>query len=197
MASGALSQWRSGRASRLDNLLGAHIAVGGSGAGRRRATEELNHALVLRLASEFQGFCRDLHDEAVGGLVQAVAPADPALQELLSIPYRTGRRLDRGNAEPGGLGHDFSMLGMTLWPDIRARYPCRGEEWRTKLALLNEIRNGLAHDDINRIARSRAVGWPPTLRSIRRWRNALDGLASAMDHVTDRYLQHVLNARPW
>jgi hypothetical protein len=197
MVSAALSEWRSGRKAKLNNLLGAHIAVGGSGVGRRWATEELNHALVLRLASEFQGFCRDLHDEAVGRLVETVAPANPQLQQVLVIPYRTGRRLDRGNAEPGGLGNDFGLLGMTLWPDIKAKYPVRGEEWRRKLELLNEARNGIAHDDATKLARVRSSGWPLTLPSIRRWRSALDGLAAGMDHVTKDYLQRLLNVTPW
>jgi hypothetical protein len=93
MVSAALSEWRSRRDAKLRNLLDAHIAVGGSGAGRRWATEELNHALVLRLASEFQGFCRDLHEEAVGRLVETAAPTDLQPQQVLAIPYRTGRRL--------------------------------------------------------------------------------------------------------
>lgn len=79
MVSAALTQWRTGRASKLSNLLSAHVAVGGSKAGRRWATEELNHAIVLRLASEFQGFCRDLHDEAVGfSLVPSLEMTPPS-----------------------------------------------------------------------------------------------------------------------
>src|SRR5688572_2674942 len=123
MVSAALSEWRSARDTRLNNLLGAHVAVGGSAAGRRGATEALNHALVLRLASEFQGFCRDLHDEAVRLLVETLAPGDLKLQEILARPYLAARKLDRGNAEPGGLGHDFGLLGMTMWPDLKRRYP--------------------------------------------------------------------------
>jgi hypothetical protein len=64
MTSVALNAWRSTRAGRLDRLRSAHTAIGGSGRGRRWVTEELNHALVLRLAAEFQGFARDLHEES-------------------------------------------------------------------------------------------------------------------------------------
>lgn len=58
MSSAALTSWRTDRAARLDRLVAAHAAVGGAGPGRRWVTEELNHALILRLASEFQGFAR-------------------------------------------------------------------------------------------------------------------------------------------
>lgn len=197
MPSAALGQWRSIRKSKLDNLLAAHVAVGGSNAGRRWATEELNHAIILRLASEFQGYCRDLHDEAVQVVVGVAAPADPRLRQVLALPYRSARRLDRGNAEPGGLGNDFALLGVTLWPDLRTRYPAKGPEWRRKLGLLNDARNGIAHDDADKIAGVTAAGWPLTLPSIRRWRSALDGLAEGMDHVVGDSLRHLVKVEPW
>jgi hypothetical protein len=34
--------------------------VRGANSGRRWITDELNHALILRLAAEFQGFARHL-----------------------------------------------------------------------------------------------------------------------------------------
>jgi len=197
VVSAALTQWRTGRAARLSNLLGAHVAVGGSQAGRRWATEELNHAIVLRLASEFQGFCRDLHDEAVGVLVGAVARNDPGLQRVLTVPYHANRKLDRGNAEPGALGIDFGLLGMTLWPDLKAGYPAKGPEWSRKLGLLNEARNGIAHDDTSKITKVQLAGWPLTMPSIKKWRSALDGLAGGMDHVTCDYLRKLLKVTPW
>ncbi len=164
--------------------MSAHIAVGGSRAGRRWATEELNHALVLRLASEFQGFCRDLHDEALGGLLLAVAPADSLMRKVLRFPYRTCRSLDRGNADPACLGNDFGLIGVRLWQELREKYPMRAEEWRSRLELLNDARNGIAHDDETKLAKVREAGWPLTLASVRKWRRALDGLAKAMDDVT-------------
>jgi hypothetical protein len=197
MVSAALASWSSSRAGRLDNLLGAHVVIAGSAPGRGWATEELNHALVLRLASEFQGFCRDLHNEAVEGLVRSVAPTDVGLQRVLAFPYLATRKLDRGNAEPGGLGHDFGLLGMRLWPELRTRYPVRGEDWRSRLAYLNEARNGIAHDDASKVESVRAAGWPLTVRSIRRWRQGLDGLATGMDHVVREYLWREVNVTRW
>ncbi|CRK60790.1 hypothetical protein [Alloactinosynnema sp. L-07] len=157
----------------------------------------MNHAILLRLASEFQGFCRDLHDEAVLALVAAVAPSNTQVRQVLSVPFRAARRLDRGNAEPGGLGNDFGLLGMTLWPDLKSRYPAKGDEWRRRLELLNEARNGVAHDDASKILKVHAAGWPLTLSSIKKWRTTLDGLAGGMDTVTSEYLHQLLGVRPW
>lgn len=64
MTSAALAGWQEERAERLAQLVDAHQSVGGSGPGRRVGTEQLNWALILRVASEFQGFARQLHTES-------------------------------------------------------------------------------------------------------------------------------------
>lgn len=192
--SAALTEWRGSRAERLDRLSSAQVAAG---AGRRLVTEELHHAILLRLASEFQGFCRDLHDEAIAALVTAAAPEDPRLRQVLTVPFVANRRLDRGNAEPGALGTDFGLLGMTLWPDLKARYPAKGAQWQRKLELLIMARNAIAHDDVGKLARVAAAGWSVGLTDIRRWRAALDGLAVGMDHVTREHLHRLVAVTPW
>ncbi len=75
-----LTRWRTIGRAEIDELINAHRAVGGSGPGRRTATWQINHALVVQLAAQFQRYCRDLHDECAGAMV-AAAPADyrPAL----------------------------------------------------------------------------------------------------------------------
>ncbi|WP_424183690.1 hypothetical protein ACOBQX_17080 [Actinokineospora sp. G85] len=196
MSSVALGQWQTTRSTSIENLFQAHGAVGGSTVGRRWATEELNHALVLRLASEFQGFCRDLHDEAVDVLV-GIVPGGRPVQRVFSAAFRAARKLDRGNAEPGGLGTDFALFGFELWPALRARYPSRGAEWSAKLTSLNKARNALAHDDQAKLAAVVANGWPLTLTSVRRWRSALDGLAVGMDHVLGSHLRLLIGTAPW
>lgn len=175
----------------------AHVIVGGSGAGRRWATEELNHAVVLRLASEFQGFSRDLHNEVVEVVVRLLSQGDSHLKEVLEQPYLSCRRLDRANADPGTLGNDFAMLGLEFWPDLKARYPAMGDRWRRSLEMLNGARNGIAHDDAKRLQGVHALGWPLTLASIRRWRNGLDGLALGMDDVTRRHIEKLWKVTPW
>jgi hypothetical protein len=76
---GAL-EWRRRRARELDELLAAHRAVGGTGRGRRYATAQLNRAYALAVAAPFQGFCRDLHTEAIDELVAVARPRRLALQ---------------------------------------------------------------------------------------------------------------------
>jgi hypothetical protein len=197
MASNALVEWRTVRSVRIDRLMQAHVLVGGVGSGRRWATDEINHALVLRLTSEFQGFCRALHDEAIVAIMDAVAMGDASLRDALRKVYTAARRLDRGNAEPGGLGSDFSLFNMRLWEALQIRYPARTRDWSRELELLNEARNALAHDDQAKLIKVRSAGWPATLESVRRWRGALDGLAAAMDEVTRDHLADMLKTTPW
>lgn len=86
---------------------------------------------------------------------------------------------------------------MEFWTKIKQRYPGRGQRWLAQLQLLNDARNGLAHDDLTKISRVVAAGWPLTLRSVHRWRNTLDGLAKAMDHVTREHLRQTFGTTPW
>jgi hypothetical protein len=195
--SAALALWKSDRATRLDRLLAAHKHVRMTNSGRRWVTDELNHSLILRLASEFQGFARELHDDASEAVVAALAPGDADLQAALLLPYTTGRRLDRGNADPGALHQDFGLFGVDLWSALHRRYPSRAPKWHRQLQLLNTARNGLAHDDGQRIRQVLASGWLLTLPFIHRWRIGLDGLATGMDDVIGHYVHQTLCVRPW
>jgi len=160
-------------------------------------TDELNHALILRLASEFQGFTRDLHDEAGLFVTRILAPGNQRLQVTLRIPCTANRKLSQGNADPGSLGTDFGLFGMQLWPALYARYPTRGPVWNKKLAALNTARNGIVHDDATKIAKVRAEGWTLTLQSVDRWKSALDGLAQGMDLVSGAHLRLMYGTSPW
>jgi hypothetical protein len=108
---------------RIKRLRAAHEAFGGTGPGRRWVTDELNHALILRLASEFQGFTRDLHDEAGLFIARSLAPGSQQLQDSLRIPYTLHRKMNQGNADPGTLGNDFGLFGMVLWGDCTRDIP--------------------------------------------------------------------------
>jgi hypothetical protein len=197
MTSTALRAWRSQRAERLDRLVSAHATVGGSGPGRRWLTEELNHALVLRLATEFQGFARDLHDEASDAIASALSAGVPERGETLIALFSTTRRLNRGNASPDVLAHDFGLFGMRLWEDLQQRFPTRASQWQERLLLLNSARNGLAHADTQRIEKVVNAGWPPTLQSVRRWRSTLEALSTGIDHATGEHLDRVFGSRAW
>jgi hypothetical protein len=197
MPSSSLSTWASARTDRVTRLRAAHQALGGTGPGRRWVTDELNQALILRLASEFQGFARDLHDEAGLFVAECVAPGNLDVQDSLRIPYTYSRKLNQGNADPGTLGSDFGLFGIPLWAGLQARYQDRAKDWNRKLAALNMARNGIVHDDAAKVARAQADGWPFTLRSVDRWKGALDGLARGMDQVVSGQLKLVYGTSPW
>lgn len=74
MPSVALNTWQTGARQALDEIAAAHEAVGGTGRGRRFATQEINRAYAMLSSCQFQGFCRDLHTEAVGRLADAISP---------------------------------------------------------------------------------------------------------------------------
>jgi hypothetical protein len=197
MSSMALTSWQTDRRQRLDELLAAHQTVGGAGPGRRWRTRELNWALTLRLAGEFQGFARHLHDLAVDHFVDIVSAGNVQLAEVLEQRTKTNRKLDRGNAQPGSLGSDFALLGLTLWPALEHADP-RTSDWKASLERLNAVRNAIAHVDQDALDQLRRDGHPVTLTAVRSWQRDLDRLAVAMDDVVSTYLDGLLGqGRPW
>src|SRR4051812_34331112 len=106
----ALITWRSNRLVRFDRLLAVHPDSNGSVLDPAVAGE-LTRALVLQLAGEFQGFSRDLHDEAVRAMVSSIGTPSSRLRSTVLDNLVHGRRLNRGNADPGTLEEDFSRLG--------------------------------------------------------------------------------------
>jgi hypothetical protein len=193
----ALANWRADRQQRLDELLAAHQIIGGPGPGRRWRTRELNWALTLRLAGEFQGFARHLHDLAVDYFVGTLAGGNTQLADTLRARMTTNRQLDRGNAQPSSLGSDFALLGLTLWPALERIDP-RAPAWNASLARLNTARNAIAHVDQPQLDQLRVQGHPVTLVAVRTWRRDLNRLAETMDDVVSAYLDQLLGfGRPW
>ncbi|MGQ0464552.1 MAG: hypothetical protein ACT4QG_04440 [Sporichthyaceae bacterium] len=168
MTSRAHADWSSRRVERLDRLVAAHRAVGGVGRGRRWLTTELNHALIVRLASEFQGFCRDLHDESIRVLVDVRVANDPALAALLRSALERDRKLDRGNATWGNVVDDFGRFGLSLRDVLAGSHEQYGE-WIGVLDRLNQARNALAHDNSVQLARFEQTQ-RLTLATFRSWR---------------------------
>src|SRR5687768_1571741 len=105
MPSTSYRRWAGARENALAEIEHAHTAVGGTGPGRRYATQQINQAYAVLLASHFQGFCRDLHSESIDHLIVAVSPA--RLQRVIRVELTQNRQLDRGNAQPGSIGADF------------------------------------------------------------------------------------------
>src|SRR2546426_3443884 len=118
MPSMALAGWQGERSGRLDQLLEAHRRIGGTGAGRRTETEQINWALVLRLAGEFQGFARDLHSLGVDRFASWVASGNVQVESVLITLLTRGLKLDTGNAEPASLGDAFNRFGVRWWPAL-------------------------------------------------------------------------------
>src|ERR1700733_1603010 len=198
MPSVAYQDWAGARRARIDEWVSAHLSVGGSGPGRRWRTEQLNWSLTLRLAGEFQGFARDLHNEAVDYCVQPIAIVNQSLANIVRTSMTDHRKLDMGNASPGALGNDFLALGLPLWPALEAADK-RASTWNRELEALNLARNAIAHDDQKKFIKlSTFRKVPITLTVVRNWRRDLDALAAAMDSVVGDYLGTLLGGpRPW
>ncbi len=190
MGSQALQDWRGVRRERLDKLVAAHRAVAGAGPGRRWVTEEINHALLIRLASEFQGFCRDLHDESVGRFVSLGVRNQPDITSIVRLSLMGSRRIDRGNASWGNVKHDFmSSLGIDLARSLKnqaVQYP----HWVRYLEWLNATRNALAHADEEKQALC-AEQHPLTLATYRKCRAAVNAICTHMDRSLDVHLSDI------
>lgn len=190
MPSSALSNWNTVRASSLDQIEEAHRAIEGAGPGRRYATLQVNHAYTVMLASQFQGFCRDLHSECVEWIVAHAVPTDVGL--ILRDSLKLNRKLDRENANPGNLGSDFNRLGFAFWDEMKSRYS-RTSRRIERLSSLNDWRNAIAHQEFSKI------GGDPSLllQTVRTWRMACRSLATSFDAVMRDHLSSVTGKIPW
>jgi hypothetical protein len=196
-SSRALTEWKTVRKEALDELFGAHARLGGTGAGRRYATRELNHAMVAAISAQFQGFCRELFEEANLALADRVQPS--SLRTVVYNATKVNLQLDRGNAHEGSLGSDFSRLGMEFWKLVGSRTPARTAQYRKSLKQLNIWRNAIVHNDFKfkQGELQEIQGTTAQLRDARRWRAACDGLAKIFDVVLRDYLTSLLGLAPW
>lgn len=193
MPSNSLKLWQAYRLRALDQIAAAHAAVGGAGPGRRFATQQINQAYVTALSSQFQGFCRDLHSEAVDYLCGPPGTGD-ARMDMLRLRLTTGRKLDAGNPNPGNLGSDFGFFNFDLWAALKARDPKNGEHQKA-LEMLNKWRNAIAHQDFD----PAKLGGRVTVRlaDVRRWRRTCEELAAEMDPAVGSHVGTILGANPW
>ena len=176
----------------LNEMEAARLAVQGTGRGRRIAMQQMNQAYVVLLLSQFQLFCRELHEECVEYLVGQLA-LQP-YHGILNMRFMEGRKLDSGNPNPGNIGSDFGRLGVKLWLELR-QLGTRGQTHDRMLEMLNHWRNAIAHQDFRK----------PELRGrttiqrtqLRRWRSACNRLAVDMDKVMYAYLSRITGAPPW
>lgn len=150
--------------------------------------------MIIRVASEFQAFCRDLYVEGVSAVASTLT--DPGMSNLLSIQMTTGLALNRGNAQRSSLGADFSRFNFKLWDAIEGRWPTRGPQLSASLELLNDARNALAHQDPAKLAQVRSKT-TLTMSDARKWRTNMDELAKKLDTVVGDAVKGLTGAAPW
>jgi hypothetical protein len=92
-----------------------------------------------------------------------------------------GRKLDRGNPNPGNIGSDFQRLGLSFWPAIDAHRPQNGQR-RALLQELNDWRKAITPQDFTPAL---LRGGRPTLlpARVQARRKACDGLLRSFDEV--------------
>jgi hypothetical protein len=191
MASKAYRRWFKTQAAALDQMENAHASVGGKGRGRRYATDQINQAYAVLLASQFQGFCRDLHSESAAYLIDILEP--PSMRPIVRAEFTRERKLDRGNANPGSLGQDFGRLGIDFWDEVK-KLSARNSARNQALEMLNSWRNAIAHQDFDpaKLGSSK-LG----LAQVRKWRVACECLARAFDRVMRIHIRSVTGKMPW
>ncbi len=106
----------------------------------------------------------------------------------------TGRKLDRGNPNPGNIGSDFNRFGMTFWADVRGLDQRNGRR-QALLEELNEWRNAIAHQDFT----SPKLGGLVQLQlaQVKAWRSACNALSRAFDDAVGKHLGSILGMNPW
>jgi hypothetical protein len=178
MPSVSLQEWRTVRRVALDEVEAAHRSVGGTGRGRRYATQQINHAYAVLLSSQFQGFCRELHTECVDYFLQGIPGG--VLRTALRDVLLQHRRLSSGNPNPGNIGEDYNRFGLSFWATVRT-LDRRNQARQSRLEDLNAWRNAIAHEDFD----PARLGGTAVLRlqQVRDWRNACNQLADAFDEV--------------
>lgn len=191
MASLSLQTWRSQRLTALDELEIAHKRVGGTGKGRRYATQQINQAYAVLLSSQFQGFCRDLHSECANHFVQSI-PAG-LLRTSLRNAVVQSRKLDKGNPNPGNIGDDYNRFGLPFWDEVRS-LDLRNQGRQNRLEELNRWRNAIAHQDFNPAVLGTTV---LRIQRVREWRTACHQLAQQFDEVMRAHLLAVNGYSPW
>lgn len=192
MPSRALQVWQGASARALNEIEKAHRRVGGRKPGRRVATLRLTQGYVLLLSAQFQRFCRDLHSESFAWILNQQT-IRPGVDTTLLAVLTSGRALDRGNPSPDNILRDFRAICPTFWNDVM-QHNAHNVSRRTKLELLNEWRNAIAHHDFTKPNASSERIW---LRSVQGWRRACNGLAISFDAVVGASLARLVGKPPW
>ena len=152
---------------------------------------QLNHSLIVALVAQFQGFCRDLHDEATRIHVDAAIPGQKRTLHLL---MQQGRKLDSHNPRRSTLGHDFGRLGFSFIDELKAT----GPDAIVQLDLLDvlvDYRNAIGHGNEAQIIELEVrEGVKATKKSYLHHKRSLDSLAGTMEIATANGMARVLGS---
>ncbi|MDX1874362.1 hypothetical protein SBI67_19755 [Mycolicibacterium sp. 120266] len=172
-----------------------HHRLTGRAAGRRHDAEHLLGAIVARLVAEFQGYCRDVHDEAVDHVVGCLGITDAGLLALTRTAYIRRRDLSTGNPTWKALENDFGRLDMRFTREMDARFTT-APALRRKLDDLMFARNAFVHAEEAKLQRCRDRNhlW---LRQMRIWRTALNRLTGSIDTAVGAHLKALTGQNPW
>ena len=191
MPSRALRHWQTRSRKVLDKMEAAHGVVGGGRGARRFARQQIAQAYVVLLCSQFQCYCRNLHEEAVDRLTSN--PAHDPLNNVLRSVLSTGRRLDAGNASRATSAP--TSAGSAFRSGTRCARNVRNVARQRTLEQLNGWRNAIAHHDFRHPILKGAH--EVTLADVRRWRRCCDALAVDFDGALRLYLHPLLGRPPW
>jgi len=192
MTSSAHADWTNSRRQRLADL----DAARGDANQRSADVEQILWAITLRLAAEFQGYARDLHDLVADECVSSCNTV-PGFETVLKLALTAKRDLDVVNAQHESVGNDFSRLGVPIWKALEAAKGAQAVHgWKNTLTTLNVARNAVAHGDPQKFAKLNSMNCPITEKQIGEWQKSLDELVDAMDEVVSNYLVGLLGINP-
>lgn len=188
MASTAYEEWAGVRQARLAALYRASAA-----ARAPDVAEQLAWAAVLRLAAEFQGFVRDLHDNTADALVDHLG-GPPEVAQAVRAAVTSQRRLETGNATREAITHDFGRFRLHVVDRVVTRHP-GSARWLDTLRVVQLTRNGIAHAQPTKVAA--AIGPDPLLiEQVRHWHATLRELAAALDAETRNEVARLTGGDP-
>jgi hypothetical protein len=192
MPSNALVVWQTDRTTRLNQMEADFLHLVGMYPAAPDRAQEYVRAYAVLLSGEFQGFCRDLHDECADSLVASIAP--PGLRAALRAQCSYGRKLETGNPSPANLGADFGRFTFDFWPAVIAAEPAHAAR-RHRLAEFNGWRNAIAHHNYD----PAALGGIATLTIAQEqgWRADCGTFAITFDAVMSSQLQTLTGVAPW
>ncbi|GAB3199362.1 hypothetical protein GCM10027062_15800 [Nocardioides hungaricus] len=192
-----LTRWSSNRREVIGVLAEAHRTIGDvAGPGRPKdVSKPLAHAYLTGMVSEFQGFCRDLHDLVVERIVTN-ATSTITYVPLLTEGFTKGRGIDRGNATLSTIKNDFARVGLSpLDLSVHDSQWSSGDS--VEFPKVFELRNALAHgnqkdlDDLRRRDIKDTVTWARDRLPV------LNRVAKALDRAVWDHLSVVIGTDPW